>query len=48
MNQPPPTIVAGGTPAPAIPPPRRSFHGLRGKMPPRCQIERTRMPVAAF
>jgi hypothetical protein len=37
MNQPPPTIVAGGTPAPAIPPPRRSFHGHRGKMPPRCQ-----------
>ena len=35
MNQPPPTIVAGGTPATAIPPPRRSFHGHRGKNAPK-------------
>jgi hypothetical protein len=35
MNQAPPTIVAGGTPAQAIPPPRRSFHGHRGKNAPK-------------
>ncbi len=35
MNQPPLTIVAGGRPAPAIPPPRRSFHGHRGKNAPK-------------